>query len=83
MFSVVPVLRGGGEGGPHLIIPHDAIGPHHIGTCSNLFDLDLTVQAPAPCTEPLLAPVCTVGKRVVGILLECFLVGLVEVVVVV
>ena len=79
MFSVVYVCRfvhSWGRGDPNVTITHDELDLtlRHFQTCSictslwNIFkpdQLDLTVHAPH-------SP--KVGKRAVGILLECFLV---------
>ena len=64
--------------------PHDMdmFKLHHLGTpCSCLFNLDLTVKTDTTGKHPpvdlfklLSYEACTVAKRAVSILLECFLV---------
>ena len=58
--------------GTHLPTYKD---PRHPWTYSNLFNLELTVQGHPPVIYKLVRyEASTVGKRTVGILLECFLV---------
>ena len=63
--------------GCHVTITHSALTlPYRYPQrCSNLFSSDLTVQPPRPCSSPIQGPTPTpVGKLVVSILMECFLV---------
>ena len=66
--------------GPHSPPPPRDMGPHCTGThprhVLNLFNLDLNVQGPPPLLDMFKLvhyEVCTVGKWLVDILLECFL----------
>ena len=67
-----------------MTITHDALDLTILGpplTCSNLLNLDLTLQQPPPSPSPpprtfVHYKKCTIGKWTVGILLQCFLICL-------